>query len=315
MAKKTIVKPVDVNERPKWLSVVLIVLVILLVAWAVYALFTWLMPDKVGATNVCDSGKYCADWNNSHTYCYDWDYRLCHINPSQAVQHNFNNENSCDNHLGTPHNQSTYDVAGLCPTVTPTPTPTATPTPTPTPEPTPPVCDQQDYTCGECSEKPNDDWCGEYKYGYCKEYYSCGYSDDVWSCECPVEPTPTTTPAPQEPSKPEGCTQNCGVPACTDTTPQPVTNPHIYRNGSCAIVKYWPSSDKVNIYWKEVSAGDWQHALANQPATGSHEICALSGDVTFGVQSVSGCAADGIVNASNISEIVDGNTSQWVLFR
>jgi hypothetical protein len=196
------------------------------------------------------------------------------------------------------------------------PTPTVTPTPTPTPI----VCDQQTFTCGECGEKPNDDVCGEIKYGYCKENYSCGYADDEWQCDCPVV-TPTPTPVPvtvvTTESKPEGCASNCGVPACTDQVPEAVVNPHVYRNGDCALVKWWPKQgDKANIYWRENSSSGWQHALANISNTGYREICGLeTQSFTFGVQSVNGCAADGIINASVISEIVDGNTSSWVLFR
>jgi len=129
-----------------------------------------------------------------------------------------------------------------------------------------------------------------------------------------VTPIPENTPVRE--SKPEGCTHDCGVPACTDTVPKEVANPHIYRNGECALVKWYPTEgDKVNIYWKDNSSNEWQHSLIGSPNDGYEEICALSGDVTFGVQSVNGCAADGVVNASTISSIVDGNTSSWVLFR
>lgn len=220
-------------------------------------------------------------------------------------------------------NSARITVYKACPT--PTPTPTATPTPTP--EPTPPVCDQETWTCGECEEYPNDDWCGEYKYGYCKENYSCRYEDlpnglaklenPNWVCDCPVEPTPTPTPQPQEPSKPEGCTHDCGVPACTDTVPEAIVNPHVYRQNGTALVKWYPKQgDKVNIYWRLNSASEWQHAISNSPNDGYEEINGLNGyDWTFGVQSVNGCAADGIVNASTISEVVDGATTGWVLFR
>jgi len=221
----------------------------------------------------------------------------------------------------------------------PTPTPTPLPTPTPT---LAPVCPT--WTCGECQGEDNvevatlrieENSCQKEKQ-YCEKTYGCKEvcpddkekckkDEKVWECNCPVEPTPTpevtptpepTNPPKQEESKPEGCTSNCDISVCTDTTPQPVTNPHIYRSGDCAIVKYWPSSDKVNIYWRLNSSSEWEHSLANQPATGNHEVCGLNGyDYTFGVQSVSGCTADGVVNASNISEVVDGATSKWILFR
>jgi hypothetical protein len=139
-------------------------------------------------------------------------------------------------------------------------------------------------------------------------------------CECPTEPTPTPTPIPEQPkeeSKPEGCTHDCGVPACTDSVPEPVVNPHVYRLNGTAIVKWYPKQgDKVNIYWRENSSSEWQHALSNSPNDGYEEIKGLTNlDWTFGVQAVNGCATDGIVNASTISEVVDGATTGWVLFR
>lgn len=324
------------NKKTPWLAILLFLLAILALG---YVLVTWLTPSIVGATNACDAGKYCADWNHNRTVCEDWDYKICHINPSQAVQHDYNNYSSCTNHLGTPHNDQTYDVGGVCPppptvTLTPTQTPTQTPTPTPTTAPTPPpeVCEQTEWSCQDC-QTLEDNVCYKDKENYCGEGYGCSWQEcngeftlldavceSQWVCKdtCKIPDPPPTEPPPSisTQSAPSGCTQNCGVPACTDQTPQPVTNPHVYRNGDCAIVKYWPSSDKVNLYWKQNSSGDWQYSLANQPATGNHTICALgSMDVTFGVQSVSGCAADGVVNASTISQIVDGPTSAWTLFR
>lgn len=198
-----------------------------------------------------------------------------------------------------------------------------------------PVCPT--WTCGECQDmyeleavslKSEENSCKKQKQ-YCEKEYGCKEvcptedkctkDEKVWECNCPPEPTPTpeVTPVPEQSvSKPEGCTENCHPAACTEQTPQPVVNPHIYRKGDCAIVKYWPTSDKVNIYWRLNSSGGWEHSLADQPATGNHDICGLNSyDYTFGVQSVSGCAADGVVNASNLSVIVDGNTNGWMLFR
>lgn len=136
--------------------------------------------------------------------------------------------------------------------------------------------------------------------------------------EVTPEPTPEVTPEPSQPeSKPEGCTQNCGVPACTDSVPEPAVNPHIYRSGDTALVKWYPKQgDKVNIYWRLNTSNNWEHAISNSPNDGYEEINGLgSSDWTFGVQTVNGCASDGIVNASNITQIVDGNTHTWVLFR
>lgn len=140
---------------------------------------------------------------------------------------------------------------------------------------------------------------------------------EATDCELEITPTPAPTTTPQEPSKPEGCTHDCGVPACTDTIPEAIVNPHVYRRGDIALVKWYPKQgDKVNIYWRLNSVSEWQHALSNSPNDGYEEVKGLgSYDWTFGVQSVNGCAADGIVNASTISEVVDGATSGWVLFR
>ena len=83
---------------------------------------------------------------------------ICHHTPANEVTLNFQNVQSYNGHLGTPHSGSTYDTDGACeePSVTPspsptpcdedcepsvTPSPTASPTPTPelTPTPTPVV--------------------------------------------------------------------------------------------------------------------------------------------------------------------------------
>ena len=137
-----------------------------------------------------------------------------------------------------------------------------------------------------------------------------------------IEPEPTVQPTPAPtgepaPGKPEGCTQNCGVPACTDTAPEPVVNPHVYRKGDVALVKWYPKQgDKVNIYWRLNSVGEWQHSIAGSPNDGYEEITGLGNlDWTFGVQSVQGCATDGVISASIISEIIDGAGNHWTLFR
>lgn len=220
---------------------------------------------------------------------------------------------------------------GKCPTPTPTPTPTATPTPTPTPE---PVCEQSEWSCNDC-QTLNDDVCYKDQASFCSEEYGCDWQEvcpvgDLKSVECNREwvckdtcepeitptPTPEPTVTPKEPEKPTGCVENCGVPACTDTVPAEVVNPHIYRQGDVALVKWYPKEgNKVNIYYKENSASDWQHSV-QVDNTGYFEVKGLgTQDITFGLQSVNGCAADGVVTASNLSVIVDGNTSRWVLFK
>ncbi len=73
---------------------------------------------------------------------------ICHHTPANDVTLSFQNQQSYDGHLGTPHSGSTYDTIGACsvaptatlvPTLTPTNTPTTdpgvTPTNTPTPDP------------------------------------------------------------------------------------------------------------------------------------------------------------------------------------
>jgi hypothetical protein len=314
---------VKVTEPSKY-SFWAILVAVILVALAGVFLWRWLFQaPQAGAVveNPCE--QFCANWNHSHTVCEDWDYRLCHVNPSHAQNLSFNNLSSCENHLGTPHNNSTYDLRGLCPIPSPTPTATPNPTPTLTPSPTPPVCDQESYSCSECEEKPNDDWCGEYKFDYCKENYKCEYADDVWGCQCPIEPTPTptpeVTPVPTNPpeNKPEGCTHDCGIPACTDQIPEAVVNPHVYRNGESAIVKWYPKEgNKVNIYYRLNASSGWQYSV-QVDNTGYFEIKGLDPQAgyTFGLQSVNGCSADGIVNASIISEVIDGGTNRWILFR
>lgn len=94
-------------------------------------------------------------WVASSVFATQTPYKvICHHNPSQNVTLSFQNEQSYQGHLGTPHNDGVYDTDGACeePTLTPTCTPTpgepiptvtgepeATPTPTIVEEPTPEV--------------------------------------------------------------------------------------------------------------------------------------------------------------------------------
>lgn len=216
------------------------------------------------------------------------------------------------------------------PTPTPTPEPTLTPTPTPTPSPTPPVCDEQQYSCEQCSEHPNDDWCGEYKFDYCSKNYACHYEEangelklldyqTAWVCACEPPPvTPTPTPAPTSEPKPEGCTQNCNPPApvCSaEAVVNQPANPHVYRQNGTALVKWVPTGgNKANIYYKQCSSADWQYSV-QVDNTGYKEINDLGTmDVCFAIEQVNDCGG-GVITSARSETIVDGATSHWVLFR
>lgn len=80
---------------------------------------------------------------------------ICHHTPGNNVTLSFNNLQSYLGHLGTPHNQQTYDTNGACQQPTPTPTgvePTVTPTATPTPTPT--IVQECDDDCDEVTPTP-----------------------------------------------------------------------------------------------------------------------------------------------------------------
>jgi hypothetical protein len=183
--------------------------------------------------------------------------------------------------------------------VCPTPTPTSTPTPTPTEEP------EEEY------------------YYVCREN-SCVKVEGEGESQCEVdedcfeeEPTPTDEPEEEE-NKPEGCTGDCSAPApqcsTTNTTKQP-ENFHVYRKGDDAILKWWATEgNKVNVYWKDPNASEWQHAMQTENF-GNVEIHGLgTRDWTFGIQQVNDCGG-GLITVGKIMEVVDGNTNGWVLFK
>ncbi|MFA5730311.1 MAG: hypothetical protein WC938_03805 [Candidatus Paceibacterota bacterium] len=199
--------------------------------------------------------------------------------------------------------------SGKCPVI-----PTATPTPKP-------------YV-----------WCHKMYGDNCKEELKIACRGDWKSGKCPIEtPTPTFEPTveptvtpdptitPEPTSIPEVCIGNCGNPptfAGSSTEPpicgaksvdERVVNPHVYRKGNMAIVKWWPTAgNKANIYYKQNSSNDWQYAVqvAN---TGYYEIGGLgSMDITFGIQQVDDCGG-GVT--SDVYQIVDGNANAWVLYR
>jgi len=175
----------------------------------------------------------------------------------------------------------------------PTPTPTETPTPTPTPEVD--VCPNLE---GNQSELPE---------GY--------VFDGQENCVLREEPTPTPSPEPQRETTP------AGAPQCTDSTPLVLpSNVHVIRGDNSATpevegmdtatVNFFTSSSNANIYFKEVSASDWQHSARDIVVTGgyvSYVIRDLNPALgyTFGIQAANSCAGGETV----VAVVVDGPAS------
>ena len=161
-------------------------------------------------------------------------------------------------------------------------------------------------------------------------------SDTLGHCPAPtVTPTPTpfqecdgdceVTPTPSpEPTPTVVCTGNCGdvptfagsstnAPQCGSSAPQAVDNPHVYRKGDVAVVKWFPKDgNMVHIYYKQVSSPDWQYSVT-VPNTGYFEITGLGTlDISFAVQAVNDCSGGTSVMSK---VIVDGAEGKWVLFR
>ena len=180
------------------------------------------------------------------------------------------------------------------PTPTPTPTPTATPTPTPTvtPSPTPTVTPSPSPTP---TPEPS-----------CEETQTCPTPTPTPTVTPTPEPsnTPAPSSAPSSPSAP-----SCDAPAIT----QEIANPHVYRKGDQAIVKwfYEPSySYRVAIYYGHNDVGI-QYATIVDNAPGETTINGLgNGDITFWLQFINNCNSGPMSKA-----IVDGPTKGWVLFR
>jgi hypothetical protein len=144
---------------------------------------------------------------------------------------------------------------------------------------------------------------------------------DPVSCTVPlVDCKVDTTPVVEAP-----CTSNCGTPptfAPSSTEPpkcgvgdvsKAVVNPHVYRKGDVAIVKWWNTAgDKAHIYYKQVNSPTWQYSVVVDN-TGMAEIKGLGTmDISFAVMQVDSCSGGVSVNAK---VIVDGNTDGWILFR
>jgi hypothetical protein len=131
--------------------------------------------------------------------------------------------------------------------------------------------------------------------------------------ECEPEPTPTLEPTPTpEPVPTERPTTPAGASQCNNVAPVLApANPLVWRLGGTAIVQWQPQdgANQANIYYREVGNPENAHAVRDIPNTGYYEINELGGlDWEFGVQESNGCAG-GIT-----TWIVDGDTSNWVLF-
>ena len=139
-----------------------------------------------------------------------------------------------------------------------------------------------------------------------------------------VEPTETPEPTPEPIPTEKACVGHCGSaptfagsstnpPVCSAHDPQAVDNPHVYRNGDTAIVKWYPKDgNKAHIYYKQVDSADWQYSVTVEN-TGYAEIHGLgSMDISFAVQAVNDCSGGTSVLSKTI---VDGDTSDWILFR
>lgn len=210
------------------------------------------------------------------------------------------------------------DSWGKCPEPEPTPTPTITPSPTPV------QCDEVSYTCEECSVKPNDGTCEEYRYKYCSKSYDCHYVDTCeidndfkslkpcsreWVCDCQEpEPTPTEKPSPTptpeqkvgdpEPSKPQ-------APSCDAWTPGEVANIYVDRgvpNDNCLEVRWLPkepTSNKAHIKYTNSNPGEWRYALLDTDNDGVELICGLNNGehYWFTVAQVNSCAVGGFSSA------------------
>lgn len=179
----------------------------------------------------------------------------------------------------------------------------------------PPQCDLLTYTCEQCGEKPNDEYCGEWKHDWCVKNMDCEYDDDKWNCGCDdptPTPTPTPTPSPIPTEEPKRGTTEASAPQCTNTRPVLLpANPLVWRLGGNAIVQWQPTEgDRANIYYQEVGKPANAHAVRDTENDGYVEIGMLGNlDWTFGIQQAHGCAGGDII------WVADGATNGWVLFR
>lgn len=118
---------------------------------------------------------------------------------------------------------------------------------------------------------------------------------------CVVEETeePVDEPVEEEKSTPAkthsfSAPAPASAPQCSAVAPtKEAANPHVYRNGDTAVVKWFPSEGShAHIYYKEGSSSQWQHAVRDIANSGYFEINGLgSKDWDFAVQQANDCAA------------------------
>lgn len=124
--------------------------------------------------------------------------------------------------------------------------------------------------------------------------------------------TPEVTPTPVVENKPTG--GRVDAPQCGSRNVEArVLNPHLYRKQDTAIIKWYPTAgNKAHIYYKQNGSSVWQYAIVVENV-GYYEVHGLGTmDVTFAIAQVDECGG-GVT--SDIYEIVDGNTSDWILYR
>lgn len=168
-------------------------------------------------------------------------------------------------------------------------------------------CKDYDFVC----EEPKD---------YCETLEGVQKEDE----DCPeVTPTPEVTPEPtpvvQRHDEP------VGAPTCPDLSPvKAPANAHVVRNGTSATVNaFIPEGNKVQVYYRENSSSDWQHAVRDVPVTNGYvsvEVNNLDANLgyTFGIQAASGCAGGETILAGIIDPPAYGkifNVSWFELLR
>lgn len=146
-------------------------------------------------------------------------------------------------------------------------------------------------------------------------YYADAMAAETYEVDCgnvapPVE-MPTATPSASVSSGINPVVNDSTQPPiCPDgTVLELVANPHVLRAGDSATVNFFiTKGDSANIYWKEVGASNWQHALADVKPNTDRFVSQVIGGLnpalgyTFGIQQKQGCGGGQIATAV----IVDG---------